>query len=367
MGLRLPADLLDRYADEACRLLALTYLDEIALAERRLSDPQDAEALHDFRVALRRLRSCTRAYRNELKGSVSKRMRRSLRELMLVTNEGRDAEVHLEWLRTQAERVSPEHAEGIAWLVGRMEGRTFERIDTVTEQVSRQFTKVASKFRPRLGTLCIQIRRGSRSERPSFRRVTGDLIRVHAADLQQKLKAVTHADNMEEAHQARIAGKRLRYLLDPIARYSAGVKALTAQLKGLQDGLGHLHDLHVIAAEISSSLETLSRSPAARPPGVEPSLRFLEQLARDQAAAAFARFMTHWGDDRPARFFQRAEVLGRVLTSPGGNAPEGDRGTSPSPARQHEPAPPAAWPVSSQLEANHSEISPDPGSRLLGG
>src|SRR5918998_1337794 len=97
MSLRLPADLLDRFADEATRLLALTYLDEIALAERRLADPQDAEALHDFRVALRRLRSCIRAYRNELKGSVSKRMRRSLRELMLVTNEGRDAEVHLEW------------------------------------------------------------------------------------------------------------------------------------------------------------------------------------------------------------------------------------------------------------------------------
>jgi CHAD domain-containing protein len=358
MSLRLPADLLDRFADEACRLLALTYLDEAALTERRLADPQDLEALHDFRVALRRLRSCTRAYRDELKGSVSKRMRRSLRELMLVTNEGRDAEVHLDWLRTQAENAGPEHAEGIAWLVGRMEGRKFERIDTVTKEVSRQFTKVASKFRPRLGTLCIQVRRGSRNERPTFRRVTGDLVRMHAADLRQKLRAVSHADNVEEAHEARIAGKRLRYLLDPIARYSAGVKSLTAQLKGLQDGLGHLHDLHVIAAEITSSLEALSRSPAARPQGVEPTLRFLEQLARDQASAAFARFAAHWGEDRPARYFHRAEVLGRVLASPAG-VPESEPVPSPTLSTSHpEPGPAPTWTGNSRGDSNHSEIPP---------
>jgi hypothetical protein len=64
-------------------------------------DPLDPEALHDFRVAIRRLRSCIRAYRTELQGSVSKQMQRRLRKLTLATNAGRDAEVHLNRLRNQ--------------------------------------------------------------------------------------------------------------------------------------------------------------------------------------------------------------------------------------------------------------------------
>src|SRR4026207_1998015 len=99
---RLPPDLLSRSAEEGARLVALAYLDEIARAERRLADAQDPEALHDFRVGLRRLRTSLRAYRSSLKGSVSKKMRRRLRDLTLATNAGRDSEVQLEWLRERA-------------------------------------------------------------------------------------------------------------------------------------------------------------------------------------------------------------------------------------------------------------------------
>ena len=338
MTARLPTDLLDRSADEASRLLALTYLDEIGLAEGRLADPLDTEALHDFRVGLRRLRSCTRAYRTELQGSVSKQMRRRLRKLTLATNAGRDAEVHLSWLRNQAERLGPEHTQGLAWLIGRLEGRKYETLDTDTANVGRRFMKVAARFRPRLGILRIEVRRGRGSERPSFRQVTGELICRHAAELGENLKAVRTAENMEEAHQARIAAKRLRYLLEPLVRRVAGIKGLIAQLKGLQDVLGHLHDMHVMSEEIASSLTALPRSPTERPSGTEPGLRALERLAWEQEAAAFASFEAHWGDQRGSRFFARADELGRTLAGTAGKSAEGLPSLSLIPNRRSEPA-----------------------------
>ena len=119
MPSRLPTDLLHRSPQEASRLLALSYLDETARAQARLTNPDDGEALHDFRVGLRRLRSCVRAYRPFLKGSISGKMRRRLRALTLDTNAGRDTEVQLAWLRDQASCLAAGEAEGLGWLVGR--------------------------------------------------------------------------------------------------------------------------------------------------------------------------------------------------------------------------------------------------------
>ena len=338
MAARLPTDLLDRSADEASRLLALTYLDEAALAESRLADPLDTEALHDFRVGLRRLRSCTRAYRTELQGSVSKRMRRRLRKLTLATNAGRDAEVHLGWLRHQAGQIGPEHIEGLAWLIGRLEGRRFETLDAVNADVSRRFVKLAARFRPRLGILRIEVRRGAGSARPSFRQVISDLVRHHSAQLGENLKAVLTQENMQEAHRVRIAAKRLRYLLEPLVRRAAGTKSLITQLKGLQDVLGQLHDLQVMSEEIASSFMALSQSQAQRPSGAEAGLRALERLANEQESAAFASFEAHWGEQHGGRFLARADELGRTLASTAGQSAETPPSLSLTQHRRTEPA-----------------------------
>src|SRR5687768_11282549 len=158
MAARLPSDLLKRSAEEGARLVALTYLEEITRAERRLADPADSEALHDFRVGLRRLRSCIRAYRGPLKGSVSKRVRRQLRDLTVETNAGRDAEVQLAWLRQRVGQLDAGDTEGLAWLTGRLEGRQYEVNRRMTSELGRRFEGVAIKLRPRLETVRIVIR-----------------------------------------------------------------------------------------------------------------------------------------------------------------------------------------------------------------
>jgi CHAD domain-containing protein len=316
MTTRLPGDLLSRSAEEASRLVLLAYLDEAGRAQHRLTDPLDSEGLHDFRVALRRLRSCTRAYRPQLKGSVSKRMRRRLRDLTRATNPGRDTEVQLAWLHQQAAQLGPGDTQGLAWLVGRLEGRKFEALDAVTTEVASRFTKVATRLRPRLQTFRVEVRTGKGQDRPSFGQVTGGLILTQGGRLAEKLHAVRKADDVAEAHVARIAAKRLRYLLEPLSRRVAGVKSQVQRLKELQDLLGQLRDRHVLVGEIAASLAGLARNKSGRPSGPEPGLMTLQHLTGEDAGALFASFQDRWADGVATRFFHRTDELGRNLAHP---------------------------------------------------
>jgi CHAD domain-containing protein len=315
---RLPSDVLRRTAEEGSRLLALAYLDEIGLAERRLADPQNPEALHDFRVGLRRMRSCIRAYRPHLKGSLSKKVQGRLRQLTLSTNPGRDIEVQLDWLHRQAERLGPGETEGLAWLIGRLEGRKYESLDRVTDEIGQEFVKGTAKLRRRLGTFWMAVRTGREAKPLLFGEATGRLIQNAATELSERLKLVSRPEQESEAHAARISAKRLRYLLEPLSHRTAGAKALVGRLKQLQDVLGHLHDMQVLSQEIDSTLTALPRAAADRPIVARPGLEVLLRLAIHEAASSFSSFQTDWTNDRAARFLLRADELGKMLA---GTAP----------------------------------------------
>jgi hypothetical protein len=143
--------------------------------------------------------------------------------------------------------------------------------------------------------------------------VTGDLIQQQAAQLGDALERVHEAANFKEGHRARISIKRLRYLLEPVARRASRARGLVARLKEAQDLLGTMHDMHVLSEEIASSLATQSGSNPDRLSGSECGLRTLERLAHEQAAAAFESFDALWGDDRSSRFLTRADEIGRSL------------------------------------------------------
>ena len=141
-----------------------------------------------------------------------------------------------------------------------------------------------------------------------------------AEDLKRRLKRVREVDDVSEAHQARITGKRLRYLLEPIAEHVVSGPALLAQLRGLQDSLGDLHDAHVwllvlrsVVAELAleegrrmASALTASQSARKRAPRQKgpprSGLISLARLAHERAEAAFERFRGEWGEGKAKAF-----------------------------------------------------------------
>ena len=102
--------LLRERADRSMRLVALSLLadaqkasDGLIRVSRELRDGHAGgdDALHDFRVAVRRLRSWIRAFEPSLRDAVSRKQRRRLSEIADATGATRDATVHLAWLREE--------------------------------------------------------------------------------------------------------------------------------------------------------------------------------------------------------------------------------------------------------------------------
>src|SRR5216110_2080839 len=133
-------NLLAAPAPGAARRIALSLLDAATAARERLPDASDAEALHDFRVAMRRLRSTLRAYQPQLDAVVPPKLRRRLRDLARATGEARDVEVQIDWLEHRRDELPPARRAGVPWLLVRLTERR--------ERVPRHPRADSSEVRP---------------------------------------------------------------------------------------------------------------------------------------------------------------------------------------------------------------------------
>lgn len=253
-----PATLATPAAD-AVRLIALDLLLQAAAAARRLGNPADVEALHDFRVALRRLRSTARAYRPQLEERIPRRLRRRLRDIARATSAGRDAEVHLEWLNAREAQLDPRGRAAIRRLITRLEARRRESRETVAADVQRQFDKAERQLGRRLSAP------GAVSEPGvALGPVAADAIRHTAPALETALGALRDVSDGTAAHAARIATKRLRYVLEPLRSAIPGAEELIGRLKELQDQLGRFQDLRTLADEARAAAADDAAARAAR-------------------------------------------------------------------------------------------------------
>jgi CHAD domain-containing protein len=307
---RLPTDLLDRSAQESSRLLALSYLDQIDRAQQTLGSSLETDALHDFRVGLRRLRSTLTAYRSQLDGSVTGKMRKQIRRLARATNEGRDTEVQLDWLSHQAEQVGADDAQALYWLTGRLQGRKQEAHDPAIAAIARRYQKAAVRLRRALGVLRIDLDPGRGQPPERFGEVAGELVRQHVARLQIDLTRITGPADVEQVHRARIDIKRLRYLLEPVARRNRRGSGLIRRLKEAQDLLGEHHDMYVLSVAIDSLRGRLAPNSL---PGLDQGLTTLSRLATAGGVTAFERFQSIWGGQLGTRILARADELGASL------------------------------------------------------
>jgi CHAD domain-containing protein len=248
-------DLLERPVEEACRLVSLGYLDEALAARGRIG--HDDEALHDLRVALRRLRSTLRAYRRVLGQPLDRRDRRRLRQIVASTSMARDAEVLRELVVKQLKALEPGERAGAEWLAARLAERRSAGYDDVAERLA-ELPRLERRLRRRLSSVQLDL-----SHPHAASQLVGELIAAHAGDLEDDLAELRAPDQVEDAHAARISVKRLRYLIEPF-KDDAAVARLVAPCKSLQDLLGNLHDAHVAMAEVRAALGAPETPAAAR-------------------------------------------------------------------------------------------------------
>jgi hypothetical protein len=118
-------------------------------------------------------------------------------------------------------------------------------------------------------------------------------IRAQARALREALGEVIGGEDAGGLHRARIEGKRLRYLLEPLrALQGSGAAEAVGTLKGLQDLLGAWHDRHLSRQALAGALmeaaaDQVRRGRGAGSVDLRPGLLAIDQLAAREAAEAY--------------------------------------------------------------------------------
>lgn len=325
-----PGGLLSLPAAEAAQRLLLTRLEVWRRLSPRLDDAEDTEALHDFRVALRRLRTIIRAFRSAVDDRISGKLRRRLRRLADATGASRDLEVQRAWLVARLPQLSPRQRSEGRWLLARLERLEASADEALREQIEKRFGPLEEQLQAAL----TEPQTGA-DDGLTAAVMVGAALRDGSALLSFQLRAIHSITDDADAHEARILAKRLRYLLEAFAEEIPGAASLIDRLKKLQDLLGDLHDLHRLAAELRSAFRETAVQRADRvyhhllpwgdldaelPPIKAPTtgggLAGLVGLVREEAETLFARLQREWLDGGGgAALCTDLDALGRAVTA----------------------------------------------------
>ncbi|MGB3047438.1 CHAD domain-containing protein, partial [Dokdonella sp.] len=184
------AQLLDDAAQRAARLLAMELQARVRAAHARLADPADGEALHDFRVAVRRLRSWL-DIEAVLPGKlVPARVRKTLHSLAKASNAWRDDEVLAEWLVARRAASAVQHDDAVDWLLARIGELRQGDVGGLHAGLDRDFGKAMASLDEHLPWYSVRrhVHRGEQEE--TFATSLAALLRLDVGRLQRRLAAV---------------------------------------------------------------------------------------------------------------------------------------------------------------------------------
>jgi inorganic triphosphatase YgiF len=226
----------DMTAAEAFQTIAFACVRHFRVNESLVIAARDVDALHQSRVALRRLRSAFSLFRPMLRHHATERFRVELRELAATLGEARDLDV---LLRRRSEELSKTTRRALVVL----RGRAYDRA-------------IAALRSPKADVLMIDLAEwlatGSFARRDEVDSLAQEpVIRFSRRVLDRFWKKVVRGGKHllylddEDRHELRIAGKKLRYAGEFFASLYPGDQRneFLAETQKLQDQLGALNDL----------------------------------------------------------------------------------------------------------------------------
>lgn len=219
---------------------------EPSRGDREAAEAHDEEAVHDYRVGLRRLRSALRALRSMWTKTVLRPLEQVLKELADATGDVRDEEVLDETLRKLKLGDEASKALGV-WRRGRS-----RRLRGARHLAARKLAgpELGGRLRDTLHgvevTLSVAPTHPMTIHRLAKRSVGKMLDEVAKRALE------TPQGDVEGMHLLRIRIKRLRYGIELVFEGCHTAPALKAAAK-LQKRLGELHDLDEAKVRIARS------------------------------------------------------------------------------------------------------------------
>ncbi len=234
------------------RLVLFTRLEEMCEFRAAALDSNGIDAVHDMRVASRRLRSLLKDFQPYLRAKISGR---GLRDIARSLGSVRDEDVAIAAL----EKLYAEAPENVqAGLRQIIEGRGRRRAESLRAlegelgeaPISRLKEKLSLRFEQATADATEEPTDGAsgqpQAESISFQQAGREIILKLLEELNKLARSLFRPFEVERLHRMRIAAKRLRYALELFAQCLGDrLKEFAHEIAAMQSSLGELHDSDV--------------------------------------------------------------------------------------------------------------------------
>jgi CHAD domain-containing protein len=228
---------------ELCRVLLRRHFRRMLAAERQAKNGDDHEAVHELRVATRRLRATLSVAANVAPQRKVQAFRKALQQVARAAGQVRDCDVFLLDLAAKEAHLPEEQRHELAplrnALAAQRAGALEAMVAAYSDDKHAAFKHEFAEFIAREDT--------SWDETPKVRDLAGSMIyrqyevlraKAGGAQLEEALFS-----NIEALHEVRIEAKRLRYLLETFSDvFGERIDQAVAPLVALQDSMGALND-----------------------------------------------------------------------------------------------------------------------------
>lgn len=287
----------DATTAQAFQAMAGNALSQITANAALLRQSPDPEAVHQLRVAARRLRSLLATFSPMLKSLDLDRLQDELRWLAQVCDDARNLDVFTERLEATLKVMDPPPAGAPALR---------EALSLARRAAADQAAGAAcsERFRSLMLDLAAWIETGAwlaDEVREELRGAPARAFAIHVLDdrrkkLMKKGRDLAHLDDAAR-HDARIAGKKLRYTAEAFGSLFAdkAVHRFVARMKDLQDELGTLNDLGLGERIIAqTALPPEAAFAAGEAVGVQASEKPARLKGAEQALKRLAKTPNFW-------------------------------------------------------------------------
>ncbi|MFI5395891.1 MAG: CHAD domain-containing protein [Candidatus Binatia bacterium] len=210
---------------------------------------RDPEALHNLRVAVRRLRAAVRAFGAGIPSRLRTSLGKELQWLGQLTGGVRDLDVQLARLHHHSAMLPASHRAGLTHLREYMETERAQRRTTLLAGMnSRRYFRLLTRLEDFALGHSPQPARNAAAREPIASAARREIKRAFRR-LRKRGDTIEGAPSSEDLHTLRIRAKRVRYLLEFLQAVTGRQgRRWVRRLTRLQDLLGAYHDA-VVAAD----------------------------------------------------------------------------------------------------------------------
>ncbi|HLA85143.1 MAG TPA: CHAD domain-containing protein [Thermoguttaceae bacterium] len=297
-----------RAVDKSFRLLGARFLRKHAKRLEAQLEPvcaaEDVEAVHQARVASRRLRAALEMFADCFSAGHVKRWRKEIRRITRGLGAARDQDVQILFFAEHlAQLTDGGQTRGVATLLGSLErdrARCQPKVVKVVQRFRRSGALKEILYVSR--AICSQAKtKGFDTRSPLAVQRAQECLVERLAELRAHAVGLDDPGAVEEHHAMRIAAKGLRYSLEILTpAFPGGLDESIAAVKQLQTFLGEVHDYDVWDRRIASFEEKMRRRTVNHFGGdgpfapLEAGLEHLRESCRRRRGKIFDELCRFW-------------------------------------------------------------------------